>query len=55
MKHNPRARQRKETLAFPPIHPDCMQAYEEILAIGRAHPVATAVNWAAIVEAEAEA
>jgi hypothetical protein len=28
------ARQRKETLAFPPIHPDCMQAYEEILAIG---------------------
>ena len=34
-----------------------MQAYEGILALGRAHPtldVATALNWVAIVEAEAE-
>jgi hypothetical protein len=34
-----------------------MQAYEDILAIGRAHPtldVATALNWAANVESEAE-
>lgn len=31
-KHKPRAKQRKVTLRFPPIHPDCKGAYDEIIA-----------------------
>ena len=27
--------QRKSTIAFPPIHPDCQRAYDEILNVGQ--------------------
>ena len=57
MKNKPRSRQRKNTLTFPPIHPDHRQAYDEILAIARANPaldLANALNVTAFAEAVEE-
>ena len=35
LKHKPRKSQRKATMVFPPIHPDCQRAYDEILKVGQ--------------------